>query len=89
MPDRRLLLFYDYVPDIVDRRGPHREAHLALIARHKEEGDLLLAGAVGDPPTGGLLVFTADADAEAFAREDPYVVNGLVTEWRTAPWMVV
>ncbi len=89
MPERRQLLFYDYVPDILERRATHREGHLALIARRKEAGDLLLAGAVGDPPTGGLLVFTEDADAESFAREDPYVEHGLVTAWRTAPWMVV
>jgi hypothetical protein len=24
------LLHYDYVPDILERRAPHREAHLAL-----------------------------------------------------------
>jgi hypothetical protein len=32
-------------------------------------------------------VFRADADA--FAREDPYVAAGLVTSWRVEPWTVV
>ena len=89
MPDRRLLLFYDYVPDILERRTAHREAHLALIARRKADGDLLLAGAVGDPPTGAVLVFADGADAEAFVRDDPYAQNGLVAAWRTAPWTLV
>lgn len=25
------LLLYDYVPDILERREPHREGHLALV----------------------------------------------------------
>lgn len=30
-----------------------------------------------------------DAVAEGFVRNDPYVVNGLVKEWRVRPWTVV
>ena len=26
---------------------------------------------------------------EEFAKNDPYVVNGLVTEWNVRPWTVV
>jgi len=26
---------------------------------------------------------------EAFARNDPYVTNGLVTRWEVRPWAVV
>ena len=38
-----------------------------------------MAGALCNPPDGGLLVFkAATAVAEDFARRDPYVVNGLV-----------
>jgi uncharacterized protein YciI len=50
-----------------------------------------MAGAVGDPPDGALLVFRSDspAVAEAFARRDPYVVQGLVTRWKVKPWTVV
>jgi uncharacterized protein YciI len=83
------LLRYEYVEDIVERRAPHREAHLAWIARWKEDGQLVMAGAVGDPPTGGLLVFRDGADVEAFARDDPYAAAELVTAWRVEPWNVV
>ncbi len=27
--------------------------------------------------------------AESFAREDPYVVNGLVKHWEVRPWTIV
>lgn len=50
-----------------------------------------MAGPVGDPPHGAVIVF-GDVDpemAEAFARADPYVEAGLVTAWRVEPWNVV
>jgi uncharacterized protein YciI len=85
------LLFYDYVADILERRAPHREAHLARIGEWIAEGGLLAAGAVGDPPTGALFVFgdLSDAEIAAFAEGDPYVVAGLVTARRVVPWTVV
>ena len=50
-----------------------------------------MAGAVGDPPAGALLIFRGDsvAAAEGFARRDPYVLQGLVVRWQAAPWNVV
>ncbi len=85
------LLLYDYVPDIVERRIPHREAHLALVRRWHEAGRLVMAGALGDPPQGAAFAFSV-AEAEeivAFCAEDPYVVHGLVTDRRVQPWSVV
>ncbi|MEA2422995.1 MAG: uncharacterized protein QOF55_2094 [Thermoleophilaceae bacterium] len=85
------VLLYDYVPNVVERRAPHREAHLALYRRWREEGRLLMGGAVGDPPHGALIVFTVDdaAEVEEFAAADPYVAEGIVTSWRVEPWAVV
>jgi uncharacterized protein YciI len=83
-------LLYDVVPDHLERRQPHRAAHLALARRWNEEGKLLLAGAL-EAPLGSLLVFRAAsaAEVEAFVHEDPYVREGLVTGWRIRPWNVV
>ena len=36
-------LFYDYVPDMLERRGPMRLAHLAHARRVVAEGELKLA----------------------------------------------
>jgi uncharacterized protein YciI len=87
--DRRSILFYDYVPDIVDRRGPYREGHLSAIRTGKEEGRILMAGPLGDPPHGAAIVFADHDTAEAFAHADPYVQNGLVTDWRVETWTLV
>jgi len=92
MPERLQALFYEYVPDIAERRGPYRDAHLELIARWHQDGRVAIAGALGDPPHSGLIVLRAEdgqAAAEAFVGEDPYVANELVTSWRVEPWTVV
>lgn len=89
MPQRLELLLYDYVDDIVERRAPHRPAHLELIGEWKRDGRVVAGGATGDPPTGALIVFTGAGNAEAFAEVDPYVREGLVTGWRVEPWTVV
>lgn len=85
------LLLYEVVPDYLKRRTDFRAEHLALAQAAFARGDLVLGGALADPADGAVLVFRGDspAAAEAFARADPYVQNGLVTRWRVRVWNVV
>ena len=85
------LLTYDLVDDYLERRAPLREAHLALVRAAHDRGELLLAGALADPPDAAVLVFRSDAPAAAenFAGHDPYVKEGLVIAWRVRQWNVV
>jgi uncharacterized protein len=83
------VLTYDLSPDYLARRGAFRTEHLAQAWAAADAGTLLLGGAVGDPPDEALLIFTDAAAAEAFARADCYVTNGLVTGWRVRPWATV
>jgi uncharacterized protein YciI len=85
------VLFYDYVEDVLERRGPYREAHLALAGRWKDDGKLVSAGALGNPPSGGMFVFLVDDPAviEEYVAADPYVEAGIVTAHRVVPWNVV
>jgi uncharacterized protein len=89
VPTTLHVLFYDYGDDILERRGPFREAHLALINAYHGDGRITEAGAYGDPIKGGLLVFTSDEAARSFVAEDPYGDGGLVESWRIEPWKVV
>ena len=84
-------LFYDAVDDFIARRGTYRDEHLRLAREAHARGELVLAGALADPANGALLVFQGDtpAAAEAFARQDPYVKNGLIIGWKVRPWTVV
>ena len=85
------LLFYDVVPNYVERRAAFRDEHLALAWEAHGRGDLVLGGALDDPVDGAVLLFSSDspAAAEAFAARDPYVRNGLVTRWRVRKWTTV
>lgn len=84
-------LIYDVVPNFSERRTPFRDAHLRLVRDAHDRGELVLAGALGQPPDGALLVFRGESATvvEDFARADPYVREGLVTSWRVRPWAVV
>ena len=91
-PKRFSLLFYSYVPDILERRDPFRAAHIQGAKDAVASGEMKMAGALADPVDGAVFVFSPETPAErieAFAKSDPYVVNGLVTEWKVRPWMVV
>jgi uncharacterized protein len=85
------LLLYDVVDDYLERRPPLREEHLGLATAAHERGELVMAGALDEPADGAVLVFRGDGPsaAEEFARNDPYVRNGLVTNWRVRAWNVV
>jgi uncharacterized protein len=85
------LLFYEYAPDYMERRGPMRPEHLKMALESVDRGELLLAGALADPPDGAVLVFSGEspAAAEAFAVADPYVRNGLVKRWFVRKWTTV
>jgi uncharacterized protein YciI len=84
-------LFYDVVDDFVSRRTAYREEHLRLAREAHRRGELLLAGALTDPADRAILVFRAAerSTVEEFARNDPYVTNGLVIRWEVRSWAVV
>ena len=88
---KHLLLMYDVAADYVDRRAALRDAHLEKAWASHQRGELELGGALADPLDGAVLLFRGETAevAERFAREDPYVVHGLVTRWRVREWTTV
>jgi uncharacterized protein len=85
---RYFALMYYVGSDFAQKRGPYREPHLRKVFEANRRGDLLLGGALGDPPDRALLIFRADdrTTAERFAQVDPYVTSGLVQRWEVQPW---
>ena len=83
-------LIYEVVDDFTNKRMPFRPAHLKEVRESYGRGELIMAGALGDP-AGALLVFRAvdKSVAEKFAKDDPYVKEGLVKSWKIRPWTVV
>jgi hypothetical protein len=84
-------LIYDVVGDFLSRRSAYREDHLRGVRAAHRRGELLLAGALTDPADRALLIFRVAerSTVEEFARNDPYVTNGLVTRWEIRSWAVV
>src|SRR5262249_5650749 len=90
-PAMHYLLFYETVPDYASRRIPFRSAHLAHAHAAIKRGELLLGGALANPIDAAVLLFRGDSPdaAERFASNDPYVLNGLVTNWKVREWTTV
>lgn len=88
---RYFILFYDVVPDYLERRGQYRDEHLRMVREAHARGEIVLAGAYAEPADGAALVWrTTDVSPiERFVAGDPYVKNGLVTRHRIRPWTVV
>ncbi|HKW78570.1 MAG TPA: YciI-like protein [Candidatus Limnocylindria bacterium] len=85
------ILFYDLVPDYLERRGPLRPEHLKIAKDAEARGELVIAGALAEPADRAILVFKTDDPSlpERFAKDDPYVKNGLVAKWTVRKWTVV
>mmetsp|Transcript_7094 Transcript_7094/g.11570 ORF Transcript_7094/g.11570 Transcript_7094/m.11570 type:complete len:141 (+) Transcript_7094:81-503(+) len=91
-PPKRYLLNYEYIPDVLDKRGPYREGHLGLAKEMAEAGTCVSGGPFTPPgsdvPNGALFVFTTKEAAEKFAAEDPYIDGGIVTKSTISEWTV-
>lgn len=88
---KHFLLFYDVSDDYMERRGEFRDAHLGKAWAAHSRGELVLGGALNDPTDTAILMFRGETSeaAETFAKTDPYVLNGLVKQWRVRQWTTV
>lgn len=86
------LLTYEKVPDYAEREVSLHAAHRAHVLAAVDRGELLLGGPLADPVDGtNVLLFQADsiALAEAFARADPFVQQGIVCRYCVRAWQTV
>lgn len=85
------ILFYKTVENYIEKRASYRAEHLRLAQEAQDIGTLIMAGALEEPADQAVLVFKGDSPeaAENFAKNDPYVQNGLIAEWSVRPWKVV
>jgi uncharacterized protein len=88
---KHFLLFYELAADYLERRPEFRSGHLKHAWDAHGRSELVVAGALADPADSAVLMFKAEdpSAAEAFARADPYVINGLVRDWHVREWTTV
>jgi len=74
-------------PDGEARRKIYRPAHLAKMDPLDQQGRVVLAGPLTDK-AGSLIVIEADSldEAQKFAQEDPYTVNGVFERVEVHPF---
>jgi hypothetical protein len=84
-----VILGYDS-PDGHAKRPVHRPAHLARLEALASKNRLILAGPLTDK-TGSLIVMEAESleEAQAFAQEDPYTVQGVFARVEVHPFLQV
>ena len=85
------MLFYEVSDDYITRRTQYRAAHLQSAWGANERGELVLGGALANPPDMAILLFKGESPevAERFAKADPYVLNGVVKRWYVREWTTV
>ena len=85
------VLQYDYIPDVLEKRGPYRQGHLDLANQMIATGTCWSGGPYteGGEPTGAFFFFTSHQAAQDFVQQDPYVTNGIVTGHKILEWNVV
>ena len=76
---------------IGESSGASREAIMAVYPRHKSVVDKFVAQGVvvGIGPFadgGNMAIFTTREAAEAFAREDPFILEGVVQSFVIKDW---
>jgi uncharacterized protein len=87
---KSFVLEYHFVDNMLERRTPHRAAHLKYAQDAVDNNILIAGGALVPDVKRGLLIFCA-ADptmVDNFARNDPYVVEGLVTDYKISEWAI-
>ena len=83
----KYVLFYESADDVASKAPAHFPAHSARLEEFHARGDLLLVGTFADPQKdGSMSVFRTREAAEEFVRDDPFVLNGVVRDWRLLEW---
>lgn len=94
------LILGEDVPNSMSKRLANRPAHLERLQTLKDQGRLLLAGPLPaidaqDPGpagfTGSVIIaeFSSLAEAETWAKSDPYIVSGVYSSVTVKPFKKV
>lgn len=80
---------YDSLEDAISKAPDVIAAHLARSNELHAQGTLLLAGAflrTSKEQLGTMAICTTREAAEEYARNDPFVLNGMVSTWYIREW---
>lgn len=83
----KYVLLYESGDDLQTKAPLHFAAHSARGQEYHERGSLIAYGPFANAEAeGSMAIFTSREAAEEFARDDPFVVNGVVRDWKIREW---
>lgn len=86
----KYVMWGTYCENVLEKRAPFREAHLAGLAQQKESGVLVTIGPTQDvTKVFGIYEAENEAVVRQLIESDPYWVNGVWTEYEVKEWIQV
>jgi uncharacterized protein len=83
----KAVVLYTSADNVAQRAPAHFPAHKARLDEFQARGELLMVGVFGDPQEqGSMAIFTTREAAEAFVREDPFLLNGVIAGYEIRDW---
>ncbi|MEG4233773.1 YciI family protein [Microcoleus sp. Pol11C3] len=84
----KYVMWGSYCEDVLEKRAPFRDAHLAGLAKQKESGVLSTIGPTKDL-TKVFAIYEAEDEAQVrqLVEADPYWVNQVWTEYDIKEWI--
>lgn len=84
----KYVMWGSYCENVLEKRAPYREAHLARLAKQKEAGQLITLGPTADTSmVFGIYEAASEAEVRSLVEGDPYWQNGIWTEYFIKEWI--
>lgn len=81
----KYVVIYESGDDVRAKAPIHFPAHTAHRQAFRDRGELLMIGTFSDL-SGAMGIFTSREAAEAFVKEDPFVLQGVVRGYQIREW---
>jgi uncharacterized protein len=82
----KYVMFYESGDDVAAMAPAHFPGHRAWYEEFHRRGELLMIGPFTNRRDGAMGVFTSRRAAEEFVSGDPFVRNGVVSNWFIREW---
>lgn len=83
----KYVVLYESADNVHEKAPVHFPAHSERLQEFHGRGTLQMVGTFGDPQNeGSMAIFTTREAAEEFVAGDPFVLNGVVRDWKIREW---
>ena len=84
----KYVMWGTYCEDVLEKRAPHRQAHLDGLAIQKQAGVLVTIGPTKDlTKVFGIYEAEDESSVRRLIESDPYWQNGIWTEYDVREWV--